>query len=334
MKPVAAAVRPAAYAGLAVGLALFTGLVAYRGVREVAAALVVAGPGLVVVAFFHLGPMLADALGWRTLLGAAHRPSVLAMLRARWIGESVNGLLPVMQVGGNVVKARLLAARGIPRDRAAATVVVDVMLVVATQVAFTLGGVALLLRHVGGRELVPAAVGGAALMSTLLAGFYLAQRRGLFVAMARGLGHVLGGASDALTAGAASLDTEVRRLSRDRRTMAASAAWHLASWVIGAGEVWLALRFLGHPVDLEQALLLESLGQAVRAAAFAIPGALGVQEGGYILLGAVLGLAGETSLALSLAKRVREILLGLPGLLVWQAEGAMALVRTGDRGTT
>jgi len=334
MKPVTAAVRPTAYAGLAVGLALFTALVAYRGAHEVAAALAVAGPGLLVVALFHLAPMLADALGWRMLLGPAHRPPVLAMLRARWIGESVNGLLPVMQVGGNVVKARLLAARGVPGDTAAATVVVDVMLVVATQIAFTLGGVALLLRHVGGRELVPAAVVGAGLMSTLLAGFYLAQRRGFFVTMAKGLGRMLGGATEALTAGAASLDAEVRRLSRDRRRVTASAAMHLAGWVIGAGEVWLALRFLGHPVDLEQALLLESLGQAVRASAFAVPGALGVQEGGYLLLGAVLGLNGETSLALSLAKRVREILLGLPGLLAWQAEGAMSLVRTGDRGTT
>ncbi|MDX6769446.1 MAG: TIGR00374 family protein, partial [Elusimicrobiota bacterium] len=63
---------------------------------------------------------------------------------------------------------------------------------------------------------------------------------------------------------------------------------------------------------------LESLGQAVRAAAFAIPGALGVQEGGYLVLGGLLGIAPDTALALSLTKRFRELVLGLPGLLVWQ----------------
>jgi hypothetical protein len=63
------------------------------------------------------------------------------------------------------------------------------------------------------------------------------------------------------------------------------------------------------------ALLLESLGQAIRGAAFAIPGALGVQEGGYLLLAPFAGLTPDAALALSFAKRAREILLGVPGLL-------------------
>ena len=60
---------------------------------------------------------------------------------------------------------------------------------------------------------------------------------------------------------------------------------------------------------------MESLGQAIRGAAFAIPGALGVQEGGYLLLAPLVGLPPDAGLALSLAKRARELLLGLPGLL-------------------
>jgi hypothetical protein len=103
-----------------------------------------------------------------------------------------------------------------------------------------------------------------------------------------------------------------------------AAAWHLFSWILGAGEVWLALYFIGRPVELQTALLLESLGQAIRVAAFAVPGAMGVQEGGYLVLGRAVGLAPETCLALSLSKRVREIVLGLPGLVAWQWEGAVA----------
>jgi hypothetical protein len=63
-----------------------------------------------------------------------------------------------------------------------------------------------------------------------------------------------------------------------------------------------------------EALLLESLGQAIRSAGFAIPGALGVQEGGYLLLAPLAGLTPDAALALSLAKRARELLLGIPGL--------------------
>jgi len=118
----------------------------------------------------------------------------------------------------------------------------------------------------------------------------------------------------------------VADLYRENRALLGALAWHLAAWVVGTGEVWLALRFLGHPVDLSTALLVESLGQAMRAAAFAIPGALGVQEGGYVLLGQMLGIDPDTALALSLSKRVRELSLGIPGLVAWQIEEANALL--------
>ena len=66
------------------------------------------------------------------------------------------------------------------------------------------------------------------------------------------------------------------------------------------------------PDDARAAVL--SAGQAIRAAGFAIPGSLGVQEGGFLLLAPLAGLRPETALALSLAKRAREVLLGVPGL--------------------
>jgi len=88
----------------------------------------------------------------------------------------------------------------------------------------------------------------------------------------------------------------------------------LVGWLVGTGEVWLALRFLGHPVAWTDALLLESAGQAIRGAAFAIPGAIGAQEGGFLLLAPLVGLSPDVALALSLAKRAREIALGVPGI--------------------
>jgi hypothetical protein len=79
--------------------------------------------------------------------------------------------------------------------------------------------------------------------------------------------------------------------------------------------VYWILDLIRFPVGWADALLLESVGQAIRGAAFAVPGALGVQEGGYVLLATLVGLPSHAGLALSLAKRTREILLGLPGLL-------------------
>jgi hypothetical protein len=166
------------YAGLALGVALFTGLVVYRGVGEVVAAVSVAGFGVFGVAAFHLLPLLADALGWRRLLAGPGQPGIGAMVRARWIGESVNGLLPVLQVGGNVAKANFVARRGVSGARAGASVVVDVTLVVTSQMLFTLLGLALLAARIGGGGIWRTAAAGAMLMALALGGFHLFQRRG------------------------------------------------------------------------------------------------------------------------------------------------------------
>lgn len=317
--------------GLALGVALFGALIAWRGAGDVAAALSVAGWGLLAVAAFHVVPLVLDALAWRALVPREVRPSAGEFVVGRWIGESVNSLLPVMQIGGSVARATRLARRGVPGDSSGASVVVDMTLLVATQVAFSLLGVGLLVARAGGERIARVAVAGAGLMGLMVAGFFVAQRRGVFGAAARLLEHLpAAGAPGAVGIAAGDLDGRVAEIYSDRRGLAVSAALHLASWIAGCGEVWLALRLLASPVGWVDALLLESLGQAVRAGAFAVPGALGIQEGGYVVLGAVVGLAPETCLALSLSKRARELLLGLPGLLTWQADVRPA--KAGGRG--
>jgi uncharacterized membrane protein YbhN (UPF0104 family) len=59
--------------------------------------------------------------------------------------------------------------------------------------------------------------------------------------------------------------------------------------------------------------------QAVRGAAFVVPGALGAQEGGLIVLCAIFGIPPEVAIAMSLVKRIPDLVIGLPGLLAWQA---------------
>ena len=75
---------------------------------------------------------------------------------------------------------------------------------------------------------------------------------------------------------------------------------HVVAWMVGAIEIWVALRWMGKPVDPGGAIILESLGQALRSAAFLVPSAVGVQEASFIALGQFLGLGAESMLALSL----------------------------------
>ncbi len=162
-----------------------------------------------------------------------------------------------------------------------------------------------------------------------LAGFYWTQRRGLFAKLMRAATRFSGKRDwSQLLSRAEAIDLAVQTTYGRKGSVAASFLLSLIGWLVGAGEVYLIMHLLGSPVDWSDALLLESLGQAIRGAAFAIPGSLGVQEGGYLLLAPVVGLAPSTALALSLAKRAREILLGVPGLLYLRfANGAGAGAR-------
>ncbi|HSB78932.1 MAG TPA: lysylphosphatidylglycerol synthase domain-containing protein [Candidatus Methylomirabilis sp.] len=310
----------AAYGGLAVGVLVFAAVIAWQGLDDVTVALRRAGWGIIAVALLHLPQIWADAMGWRRLVPSAQQPPRRTMIWARWIGESINDLLPVLQMGGNVVKAWILANRGVRIGPAGASVVVDVTLVVLTQILFTLFGVSLLVPRLGGGRALLVVLVGAAIMTALLAGFYAVQRRGFFGLLVRLSRRMLGGPEWAsFSDGAATMDADVLRQYGDRRVLMTSGCWHMLAWFVGIAEVWFALYLLGHPVNVRTALLFESLGQAIRTGAFAVPGALGIQEGGYVLVGSALGIGPGVALGLSLVRRVRELLLGIPGLASWQA---------------
>ena len=75
---------------------------------------------------------------------------------------------------------------------------------------------------------------------------------------------------------------------------------------------------MGRPLDWPEAVAIEALIQAVSSAAFVVPGALGVQEGGFVLIGTALGVDAPTSLALAAARRIRDLVVYFPGLVAWQ----------------
>jgi putative membrane protein len=124
------------------------------------------------------------------------------------------------------------------------------------------------------------------------------------------------------------LDEHVRDAYTRKPGMWASFFWSCMNWVTGVGEVWIALLALGYSASFGKAWMVESIQQAVRAAAFLVPGGLGVQEESYLMLGNVIGLPSEASLALALIRRVRELSFGIPGLIAWQFTEGRRLFRS------
>jgi glycosyltransferase 2 family protein len=323
-------IRAATLLGLG-GLALATALFIWQGVGPVLAAFAAGGIGIVWASLFHFVSMAVNARAWQVLLPASprgKRGSLAFYLWAVWLREAVNGLLPVARVGGEVVSARLLMRNGLSPPKAVASLVVDMTVSLVSQFAFSVLGVALLAALGAGGGVVGDVALGLLVAVPLMAAVAVVQRVGLFTVLARLFRALFGDRFDALVGGAAPLDRAVRRLYRRRRALLLCFAWQLIGWIAGAGEVWLALRFLGHPVGLVRSLIVEAVIQALSSGAFIVPGAIGVQEGGFLFTGGLIGLSPELALALALARRARDIIVFVPALLFWQiAAGRRAFGR-------
>ena len=307
--------------GVALGGGVAIGLIAWAGAGAIAEAVLRAGWTLPLLLALHAMQLSLSGLAWRAASGGV-APGDLTWVRIRWIREAVNSLLPVAQIGGLLVGVRLLGHRGVPLAVGGAGTTLDLTAEVLTQFLFTLLGGCVLAAVSSDPTLRPWLGGALGLMALGVGGFVLAQRAGILLVVER-LSARLRRMFPALQAAdMGGLHAELLRLQAQPRALLQSLWLHLLAWLLGVGETWLVLGAIGHPAGLAEALVIESLGMAARSAGFAVPGALGVQEGGFVLVGSLFGLPAEAALALSVVKRAREILVGVAGLLAWQwAEG-------------
>src|SRR6185295_15787596 len=110
--------------------------------------------------------------------------------------------------------------------------------------------------------------------------------------------------------------------------LAVSSTIHLLAWLASGVWIWLCVRLIGGHINVFQAIAIEALLAALRSATVFVPSAIGVQEAGYAALMPLFGLGPEIGLAVSLLKRARDVVIGVPVLLAWQAmEGRRALTR-------
>jgi putative membrane protein len=237
----------------------------------------------------------------------------------RWVGESISTLVPSAAVGGDIVRARLAALRGVSLNTAAGTVIVDLTIGIFVQAVFTILGLMLLVRATGQKDFVVPTLFGVIIGVIAFAGFFIAQRLGMFGFVARLISRMARAREwQSLVHGGEQLDQTVRHLYARMRGLIACAVATVISLTVASGEVWIALLAMNLNPSFLHAFILQSMAYTIRSAAFAVPGGLGVQEGGYVLVGNLLGIPGDAAFALSLIARTRELGVGVPGLILWQ----------------
>lgn len=262
--------------------------------------------------------------GWLAVAPGLPRSQLGTFAWARTTREAATDILPFSQFGGLVVGARTAIAGGIREPLVYASLIADQTTELAAQLVFTTFGVAMLALVLTDQSaaagVLPLVLGGLALMAGIMALFAFAQRPVL--KMAQGLAGRLLPRSVATMA---ALTTELDAIYAQRARVIAAFLLHLLAWVFSAAGAWVALRFMGSDLPLIDVLTIEALIFTLRTVAFAIPGGIGVQEGAYLLIGPLFGLTPSAALAVSLVKRARDIAVGVPGVLLWQAFEVRAL---------
>lgn len=323
--------RLGAIAALVASVLLAAFVVFHIGIGQVfEAAGRVGWGGFVLICFAGiLSTEAALGAAWYTLLAGRGHPWLL-FVAARQLRDSSSDLLPFTQVGGMVFGGRAAVLGGVPSPLAFASVMVDVTIELIGQIAFIVIGLAFGLAELRASATLGhyanAMIYGTALMVPILIAFVVVQRRGSGFAeklAARFL--------PAAVRHTEAFSKELHALYGKPVRLLLSCVFHISAWLLSGVWIWLIVRLCGAELDVFSAITIEALLAAVRSALVFIPSAIGVQEAGYAMLAPVFGLGPEVGLAVSLLKRARDIAVGVPVLLLWQAvEGRRAFAKPAE----
>lgn len=311
------------YLLLAAGLLTLSFLVWHIGPVHIYEAVARFGPGALVVMLIPSVVMyVLEAYGWKIVLGStAERISFGKILSIRTAGEVVNMTTPTAYIGGEPLKAYLLQRHHIPMVEGLASVVIAKTIMTIAQVLFILIGIALAFWTLGAAgsslQMTAAALLSAALLSCGIAAFVLVQRRGLFTWLLETFRRV-GLRMSFLEVRAEKLRSLDRTIldfyAHHQSAFYASTGLYLLGWLAEAVEVFVIISFLGGPASLLSAIAIGALSVLIKGGTFFIPGSLGAQDGGNLLLLRAFGYSDLTGMTFALLRRFRELVWIIIGL--------------------
>jgi uncharacterized protein (TIRG00374 family) len=258
------------------------------------------------------------------------------------VGEALNLVIPAGSLGGEPVKAVLLKrGHGIGYREAAASLFIARTVNLLALIAFAAVGFALMLGvEALPRSFVLAAGLGLLALGLGVAGFYAVQRWGAASFLVRRLTawrkiERLARHLETFLEHIHAVDDHFERFYRRQRLrFAAALALAFLNWLAGAAEIMVILWFLGAPVSLSEAWLIEAVAQLVRAGFFFVPASLGVTEAAMVLVTDALTGRPSLGFAVALIRRARELVWVVWGLWLGWLEapgvlGARAVVSPG-----
>jgi uncharacterized membrane protein YbhN (UPF0104 family) len=112
------------------------------------------------------------------------------------------------------------------------------------------------------------------------------------------------------------LDQTIFGFYRDQRArFYRSTFFYFCGWTLDTVEIYLVANLLGVPITWPQALVVEAFTGVAKAMGMWLPGSLGVQESGIVLMGKLVGLPDAFVAAYALIRRARELIFA--GVGIW-----------------
>jgi len=302
------------------------------------------GPGRIYDAAAQLGPVallallipsvimyVVEAYGWKVTLGRSGKDIPFwRVLAIRTAGEVVNMTTPTAYVGGEPLKAYLLKKHHVPMVEGFASVIIAKTTMTIAEVLFIFLGIALGVWLLGGNDssgqTVAAALVSVGLLAFGTAAFVFVQRQGLFtwlLGFLRKIGLKIA-YLEAREEKLRSLDRTILEFYRHNRpAFYSSTGLFFLGWMAEALEVYVIIYYLGGPAMALSAISIGALSVFIKGGTFFIPGSLGAQDGGNMLLLSAFGYSDVTGITFALLRRFRE--------LVWIGLGLLCLALVGGR---
>ncbi|BFU92553.1 MAG: hypothetical protein NTAFB01_37400 [Nitrospira sp.] len=317
------------YILLAIGLIVLSLLAWHIGPTNIYEAATRLGPTALLALLIPSVIMYSvEAYGWKVVLGrAAQRIPFWRLLTIRTAGEVVNMTTPAY-LGGEPVKAFLLKKYDVPMAEGAASVVIAKTTMTIAEVFYILTGIALAFWIVGAGssagQTITAALLSVGLLVCSITGFVFIQQRGLFasiLSLVKKLGLRIR-SLEAQEEHLRSIDQTIRNFySHHQKAFYASMAVYFLGWMAESMEVFGIIYLLGGSVSVLSALAIGALAVFIKGGSFFIPGSLGAQDAGNLLLLQAFGYSDVTGITFALLRRFRE--------LVWIGIGLLCLATVG-----
>ena len=288
--------------------------------------LIKTGWGIFFVLVIYGFAFWVDTIAWQFTLPSTRFSWMYRLWKVRMVGAAFGKVLPFSAFGGAPIKGFLLKKHyGISYREGAASIILIESTHLISMIIFMASGVFFisLIPDFPKNYLTFSKI-SLGLLSLAIFGFYIVQRYKLTSVIGHWVSQMaLGHRVKKFLSHIQEFDERlVHFYTLNRRLFFGALGLNLLNWYLGALEIYIILYFLGHPISIAEAIILETLVEIVRAGTFFIPGTLGTQEAAFLL--ATGAITGEPALGVAAAmmRRVREIIWFILGFsLGWQYSG-------------